>query len=81
MQASIESRDRQLHELTVTNAKLKTTAERCKREKQAAEETYVKLRNVLNNERSNLKSKFDATSTRISEAEARLETDAGQLKR
>ena len=36
MQASIDSRDRQLHELTVNNARLKTTTERCKREKQVS---------------------------------------------
>ncbi|GMH92301.1 hypothetical protein TrST_g13357 [Triparma strigata] len=80
LQATIDSKDRQLHELTINNAKLKTTTERCKREKQAAEETYIKLRNVLNNERSALKSKFEATSQRISETEARLETESSQLR-
>eukprot|EP00520_Triparma_pacifica_P009025 CAMPEP_0118658978 /NCGR_PEP_ID=MMETSP0785-20121206/14858_1 /TAXON_ID=91992 /ORGANISM="Bolidomonas pacifica, Strain CCMP 1866" /LENGTH=736 /DNA_ID=CAMNT_0006552035 /DNA_START=30 /DNA_END=2237 /DNA_ORIENTATION=- len=75
MQATIDKKERMCHELTISNAKLKVEAERCRREKQTADETYVKLRNTLENERNNLKSKFEACSKRIWETEARLEAE------
>ena len=78
MQATIDKKERVAHELTISNAKLKVAAERYRREKQTAEETYTKLRNTLESERTNLKSKFEQTSKRISETEARLEAEIGQ---
>ena len=75
MQVAIDKKERMCHELTISNAKLKDEAERCKREKRTAEETYAKLRGTLEGERSGLKGKFETCSKRIWETEARLEAE------
>ncbi|GMI31808.1 hypothetical protein TrCOL_g7454 [Triparma columacea] len=75
LQLTIDKKERTCHELTISNAKLKVEAERSRREKQTAVETYVKLRETLEGERAGLKSKFDHCSKRIWETEARLEAE------
>jgi len=74
MQAVIDQKDRDLHEMNVLNAKLVGSYERAKREKMQSEETYRKLKEVLNGEQGGLKEKFSDCTRRISEAESRWET-------
>ena len=76
----ISGKDSEIHELVVANAKLKSEAERCGREKRNAEQIYLKLKNVLDGERAALQGSFAATGRRIFEAESRAELEGSQHK-
>jgi chromosome segregation ATPase len=80
MQGLIDGKERDVHELTIVNAKLKAANERCKREKVQAEETYAKLKFELDSQRENLKAKFGDVTKRMSEAEARCEIEESLVK-
>jgi myosin protein heavy chain len=71
----VESKDREIHDLVIANAKLKSEAERCRREKARAEEMYNKVRNLLDGERDGLRDSFGDVKRRITEAEARAEME------
>ena len=80
MGGMVEAKERDIHELTVANSMFKGTAERNRREKLQAEETYQKLRAVLETERANQRNKFAESTRRINEAESRCEVAEAQLK-
>ena len=80
MQDSIDKKDRDLHELTLTNAKLKGAAERHRREKTHAEDLLARLQRTLKEERDNQETKFADAKRKINEAEHRYESAEAQFK-
>ena len=78
LQNELASKEREIHELTIVNAKMKSMFERTKREGNQASETYTKLKAILDAERSNLKGKFGEMQQRLNEAESRSEMESSQ---